>query len=109
MSANEPVIIFRDLPATFPEEDKYKKSSVISSVVFHGLLILTVLIVPLLLPQAISQRELLVALVVPVGPPPAPPPPPADLPVPVAAPVVKPQIQVVSTDAVIMPSISASS
>src|SRR5262245_38557323 len=104
MSANAPVIIFRDLPATFPEEDRYQKPSVISSVIFHGLLILTVLIVPLLLPQAISQRELLVAFVVPIGPPPAPPPPPAILPAPAAAPVVRPQVQVVSTDAVIMPT-----
>jgi protein TonB len=100
----EPPVIFRDLPATFPEEDEYKKSSVVSSVLFHGLLILTVLVVPLLLPQAISQRELLVAFVVPIGPPPAPPPPPAELPVAVAAPVVKPKVLPVVTDAVIMPT-----
>src|SRR5213595_835473 len=42
----EPVI-FKDLPATFPEKDRYKKPSVIGSIVFHGLLIFVVIIVPL--------------------------------------------------------------
>ncbi len=41
----EPVI-FKDLPATFPEKDKYKKPSVIGWIVFHGLLIFVVIIVP---------------------------------------------------------------
>src|SRR5215831_11897112 len=68
-SMPESVIIFKDLPATFPEKDKYRKPSVIGSVVFHGLLILTVLIVPLLLPQSISERQLLITLVSPIGPP----------------------------------------
>ena len=35
-------IIFRELPATFPEKDKYQKPSVIGSVIFHGLLIVIV-------------------------------------------------------------------
>ena len=82
--STEPVI-FRDLPATFPEKDKYKKSSVLGSVLFHGLLILIVIIVPLLMPQTIPERELLVTLVSPIGPPPPPPPPPVEMPV-VAAP-----------------------
>jgi len=34
---SEPVI-FKDLPATFPEKDKYRKPSVLGSVLFHGLL-----------------------------------------------------------------------
>src|SRR5215470_17379108 len=66
----EPVIIFRDLPATFPEKDKYKKPSVVGSLIFHSFLIAMVLLVPLLLPQSISQRELLITLVSPIGPPP---------------------------------------
>src|SRR5438874_1476808 len=87
-------VIFRDLPATFPEKDKYRKPSVIGSVVFHALLIVTVIIVPLLLPQSIPERELLITLVSPVGPPPPPPPPsPEQLAVVVpkaAAPTVRP-------------------
>ena len=35
-------VIFKDLPATFPERDKFKKPSVISSVIFHVLLIVMV-------------------------------------------------------------------
>jgi hypothetical protein len=69
-------VIFKDLPATFPEKDKYKKPSVIGSIVFHGLLIMIVIVVPLVLPRAISDRELLINLVSPIGPPPPPPPPP---------------------------------
>jgi len=68
-------IIFKDLPATFPEKDKYEKPSVLGSLIFHVLLIVIVLMVPLLLPESISQRELLVTLVSPIGPPPPPPPP----------------------------------
>ena len=30
-------VIFKDLPATFPEKDKFRKPSVIGSIVFHGL------------------------------------------------------------------------
>ena len=78
-------VIFKDLPATFPAEDKYERSSFIGSVVFHGVLILAVVLVPLLLPQSISQRELLITLVAPIGPP-----PPAPLPPPVALPAVAP-------------------
>ena len=79
-------IIFKDLPATFPEKDKYQKPSVIGSVIFHGLLIVAVIIIPLLLPQSISERELLVTLVSPIGPPPPPPPPPVEVPAVVTAP-----------------------
>lgn len=97
--------IFKDLPATFPEQDKYQKPSVISSLVFHGVLILAVLLVPLLLPQSISQRELLVTLVAPIGPPPPPPPPPAVLPAATAAPaVVKQQVRPVAPEALVMPT-----
>jgi hypothetical protein len=77
---SEPVIL-RDLPATFPEKDKYNRPSVIGSLLFHGLLIFAVIIIPLLLPQSISERELLVTLVSPIGPLPPPPPPlPIELP-----------------------------
>jgi len=70
-------VIFKELPATFPEKDEYKRPSVVGSVVFHGLLIVIVIVIPLLLPQSIPQRELLISLVSPIGPPPPPPPPPS--------------------------------
>jgi len=98
----EPVI-FKDLPATFPEKDKYKKPSVIGSIVFHGLLIFVVIIVPLLMPQTIPERELIVTLVSPIGPPPPPPPPPVELPVITAPKAVRPQVRSVAPDALIAP------
>ncbi len=98
------VIIFRDLPATFPEKDKYKKPSVIGSVIFHGLLIIFVLIIPLVIPQTISDRDLLVTLVSPIGPPPPPPPPPAEIPVPAAPRAVKPPVRPAAPEALIMPT-----
>jgi protein TonB len=103
-SMPESVIIFKDLPATFPEKDKYRKPSVIGSVVFHSLLILTVLIVPLLLPQSISERQLLIALVSPIGPPPPPPPPAVELPVTAVPQVAKPQVRPATPQALVMPA-----
>ena len=100
-------IIFKDLPATFPEKDKYKKPSVISSVVFHGLLIVTVVILPLLLPQSVADRELLITLVSPIAPPPPPPPPPpASLPA-VAVPprTVEPKVRPVTPETLVSPTI----
>ncbi len=96
---SEHVIIFNDLPATFPEKDKYKKPSVIGSLFFHGLLIVMVMVIPLLLPQTISERELLVTLVSPIGPPPPPPPPPVELPVVTAPQAAKPQVRPVTPEA----------
>src|SRR5215469_13969216 len=72
---SEEAVIFRELPATFPDKDKFKKPSVIGSLIFHGVLILIVIVIPLLLPQSISQRELLISVVSPIAPPPPPPPP----------------------------------
>lgn len=89
----EDAVIFKDLPATFPENDKYKKPSIIGSLLFHVALILAVLIIPLLLPQSISERQLLITLIAPIGPPPPPAPPPPVQVVTVAAPqVAKPQV-----------------
>lgn len=98
------VTIFRDLPATFPERDKYKKPSVIGSAIFHGLLIVFVLVIPLVIPQTISDRDLLITLVSPIGPPPPPPPPPAEIPVPAAPQAVKPQVRPATPEALIMPT-----
>ena len=101
---SEPVI-FRDLPETFPKPDRYQKPSVISSVIFHVALITMLVVIPLLLPQSISQRELLITLVEPPGPPPAAAPP---LPPPALAPAVRPKavrspVQPPAPDALIMP------
>src|SRR6266567_8343357 len=49
-------VIFKDLPATFPEKDKYRKPSVLGSVLFHGLLIFLVIVMPVLIPQSIPER-----------------------------------------------------
>ena len=97
-------IIFRDLPATFPEKDKYQKPSVIGSVVFHGLLITVVIVIPLLLPQTISERELLITLVSPIGPPPPPPPPPAALALAAAPKAVVPVARPVAPDVLLAPT-----
>ena len=103
-SMPESIIIFKDLPATFPEKDKYRKPSVIGSVVFHGLLILIVLLIPLLLPQSISERQLLITLVSPIGPPPPPPPPAVELPVTAVTQVAKPEVRPAAPQVLIMPA-----
>src|SRR5215470_19453318 len=104
MSSMPEPVIFKDLPATFPEKDKYRKPSVIGSVVFHGLLILTVLIVPLLLPQSISERQLFITLVSPIGPPPPPPPPAVELPVTAVPQMAKPEVRPTAPQALVMPT-----
>jgi protein TonB len=96
-------IIFKDLPATFPEKDKFKKPSVIGSVVFHGLLIFVVIIVPLVIPQTIPERELLVTLVSPIGPPPPPPPPPVEFKVVATPKAVQTKARPVTPDAFVEP------
>jgi protein TonB len=101
---SEPVI-FKELPETFPKRDRYQKPSVISSVIFHVALITMLVVIPLLLPQSISQRELLIAVVEPLGPPPAaahPLPPPA-LAQAARPKAVKPSIQAPAPEALIMP------
>jgi protein TonB len=103
-NAREAVIIFRDLPATFPEKDKYSKPSVIGSVLFHGLLIVMVLIVPLLLPQSISERELLITLVSPIAPPPAAPPLPVALPAVTVPQTATPKLRPATPDVLIVPT-----
>jgi protein TonB len=62
-----------------------------------------VLIIPLLLPQSISQRELLITLVSPLGPPPPPPPPAVEMPVAVV-PKVAQQVRPATSDALIVPT-----
>jgi len=101
---SEAAIIFKDLPATFPEEDKYRKPSVVGALLFHIVLIGIVLIVPLLFPQSISQRELLITLVSPIGPPPPPPPPPIEMPAVAAPQVTKAPVRPVTPETLVMPA-----
>ena len=101
---SEAVIFFKDLPATFPEKDMYRKPSIIGSVIFHGVLLLLVVVVPLLIPQSIPERDLLITLVSPIGPPPPPPPPPVELPAAVVPKAVVPLAPSVASDVLITPT-----
>jgi protein TonB len=91
-------VIFKALPATFPEEDKNKKPAAVSSIVVHIVLLTGLVLVPLLMPQRIENWQLL-TMIAPLSPPPAPAPapvPPAELeatPKP-AVPDIQPVIQV---------------
>jgi protein TonB len=101
-------VIFKELPATFPERDKFKKPSIVSSLVFHGLMIVALLLVPMLVHESISEHELLISLVSPLPPPPGPPvsaPPKAEPAAPAAAPkrAVKP-VEMPAPEALVMPT-----
>jgi protein TonB len=67
-------VIFKDLPATFPEKDKYQKPSIVSSIVFHVLLVVMIIFLPLMFPQQV-EPWITTFLVAPLPPPPAAPPP----------------------------------
>src|SRR5262245_41997817 len=64
-------VIFKDLPATFPEEDTYKTQAAVSSLVFHVVLVTALALIPLLMPQRIEHWRLM-TLIAPLTPP-APP------------------------------------
>jgi protein TonB len=98
-------VLFKDLPATFPGKDKYRKPSVLGSVLVHGFLVAAVIAVPLLIPQTISKHDLLLTLVAPIAPPPPAPPPPVEPPARVAPRIVKTQVQPVTPQTVIMPTV----
>jgi protein TonB len=101
------VVIFKELPATFPERDKFKKPSIISSIVFHGLLVVALLLVPMLIQESISENELLISLVSPLPPPPGPPvsaPPKAEAAAPAAPKPVKPRLDLPAPEALVMPT-----
>jgi protein TonB len=96
-------VIFRELPATFPEKDKYQNPSLASSVVFHALLVAALVFIPLMFsPQ--SEPWMTTFLVAPLPPPPAAPLAPVEL---VAAPKPAAPKMVVETplqpDALISP------
>jgi protein TonB len=102
---SETVMIFRDLPATFPEKDKYKEPSILGSLVVHGLLIGFLLILPFFFTEKIEQYELITTLVSPLGPPPAAPPPPVPVPLAATPQPVKPAVVPPANDALIMPAV----
>jgi protein TonB len=68
-------VIFKDLPATFPEKDKFQKPSIVSSIVFHVLLVVVIIFLPLMFPQQV-EPWITTFLVAPLPPPPAAAPPP---------------------------------
>ena len=99
-------IIFRDLPATFPERDKYRKPSFVTSLLVHGVLLAVLLAAPFLVVESISEFQLLTVLVAPPPPPPAAPPAPIQIvgvPKPVVARPVTPAKP--ADDALIMPTV----
>lgn len=69
MAARE---LFSELPATFPEEDQFRKPSIYGSIVFHAVVILALALVPFLTVQKMDELEIIARLVSPIGPPPAP-------------------------------------
>jgi protein TonB len=100
-------VIFKELPATFPEQDKFKKPSIISSLVFHGLMIVALLLVPMLVHESISEHELWISLVSPLPPPPGPPvsaPPKMEAAAPAAAKKVVKSVEMPAPEALVMPT-----
>jgi protein TonB len=98
-------VIFKDLPATFPEEDKYKTPAAVSSFVFHVVLVTALVLIPLLIPQRIEHWRLM-TLIAPLTPP-APPPAAVSNPLETPSKPVVPEIQPilkVDPEAVITPT-----
>ena len=99
-------VIFKDLPATFPERNAYKKPSLVTSLLVHAVLLVVLLAVPFLFLDRISDYQLLTVLVAPPPPPPAAPPAPIQIvgaPKPAAA---RPMTPVKPVDgALIMPTV----
>jgi len=62
-------VIFKNLPATFPEEDEHKRPAALSSIMIHVVLVTALLLIPLLLPEHIQYSQLM-RLVAPLAPPP---------------------------------------
>lgn len=98
-------VMFKELPATFPERDNYQKPSLLGSVVFHAVLIVVLVAIPFMTVQEIDELELLARLVSPIGPPPGPPLPPPEVLSPVQQPAAKAPVAVPSEHKLIMPSV----
>jgi len=83
-------VIFKELPATFPAEDKYKKPAAIGSLAIHILAVTMLVLIPLFMPEHIKQWRLM-TLVAPLAPP--PPPPAARIQVTAPAKAVVPEVR----------------
>jgi len=97
-------VIFKELPATFPEEDKHKTSAAVGSILIHAVFVTALILVPLLIPQRIERWQLMTY----ISPLPPPPPPPLTapletLPKPVAS-QIQPEIKV-EPGVVVMPTV----
>jgi len=97
------VVIFRELPATFPERDKYRKPSILGTIIVHTVIVVLLVLIPLVAHQTITDTELLITLVSPLPPPPGPPPPPPQA-VSAAPPKVEPRIQPLEPQSLVMPT-----
>lgn len=98
-------VIFRELPATFPEKDEYKKTSIYGSVIFHAFLIVALSLIPFVTVQEIDRVELLTRLVSPIGPPPAPLPEPPQPATPAPQAAARAPVTPPSEGALIMPTV----
>jgi len=67
-------LIFKRLTGDISGEKQVPEALGHRGVVFHVILIGVLILTPLLLPEKISHRQLLVALIAPPPPPPAAPP-----------------------------------
>src|SRR5262249_31906538 len=94
-------VIFRELPATFPEKDKYKAPAAAGAVIVQILLLTTFTLFPLFL-RARTDPGRCPAFVAPCPPPPPPPPAPVQLQGGRTAAPVQPMLSV-NPSALIMP------
>jgi periplasmic protein TonB len=97
-------VIFQDLPATFPEEDKHKRPAAIGSIVIHIVLVTILILIPLLMPDRIDHWQLM-TLIAPLPPPAPAQPTPIQVEIPLKPPA--PEIQrIVQVDpgTIIMPT-----
>jgi protein TonB len=95
-------VIFKDLPATFPEKDEHKTSAAAGSITVHVILVALLVLVPLLLPEQLNHDRLL-ALIAPLAPPPPPPPPPAGVMLSSSAAPMRPHVVELAPDALLIP------
>jgi protein TonB len=96
-------VIFKELPETFPKFDKYKKPAAIVAIVFHVVLISILIIIPLLMPQRISESYLVTMLVTTLEPPPARLPPPPVLVAAAQPKIARPSTTPAAPGALVMP------
>jgi protein TonB len=61
-------VIFRDLPATFPQADRFWGYAAVSSILVHALILMMAILIPLLFTSTVPDFRLLVSV---IAPPPA--------------------------------------